>query len=389
MLRQKRIWSLCLMTVLVLTFGKGLSGQTVRESSFSFHGYLKALPSLDFNNITSGADFNHILNNRLNFRYSPMNNLSFVLEARNRLLSGSMVSDYHDFMLESLRSDNGFFKASFVPVSGSGYIWHVNPDRFYADWQHKQWQVRVGRQRINWGINMVSNPNDLFNNYSFFDFDYEERPGADALRLQYYTGDLSRLELAVSPARDAKRTVAALLYAFNRQEVDLQFLAGYYKHRTALGLGWASHIGESGFKGEVTLFNSIGKMDSAAVVASVSMDHLFPGGTYGFVEVLYNGGHRSGETNLLLMTEPMAADNIFISKYAMTASLSYPVSPIFSASAAAMYMPDLNGFYAMPGLTWSAITNLDLNLLLQFFQVKQDQTSLRLFRPYLQVKWSF
>jgi hypothetical protein len=89
------------------------------------------------------------------------------------------------------------------------------------------------------------------------------------------------------------------------------------------------------------------------------------------------------------MTEPMAADNIFISKYAITASMNCPVTPILSASGAAMYMPDIDGFYAMPGITWSAITNLDLHLLLQFFQVKQDNTTLRLFRPYLQVKWSF
>jgi hypothetical protein len=389
MVKKIRILPFCLMMAMTFAGIKGLSAQAGKEGNFSFHGYLKALPSLDFNNITDGADFNHILNNRLNFRYTPVKNLSLVLEARNRILSGSMVTNYHDFMLESLKRDGGFFNASFVPASGSHYIWHIHPDRFYADWQHNQWQVRLGRQRINWGINMVSNPNDLFNNYSFFDFDYEERPGADALRLQYYTGDMSRLELAVSPARDTKRTVAAMLYAFNREGTDLQFLAGYYKHRTALGMGWASHIRESGFKGEVTLFNSIGKMDSATVVASVSMDHLFSGGLYGFIELLYNGGHRSGETNLLLMTEPMAADNIFISEYAVTASLNYPVSPILSATGAAMYMPDLNGFYAMPGMTWSAITNLDLHLLLQFFQVKQDQTALRLFRPYLQVKWSF
>jgi hypothetical protein len=301
MVKPSRILSICLLTGMVLACSKRLSAQPGSESSFSFHGYLKALPSLDFNSMTNGADFNHALHNRLNFRYTPMDNLSFVLEARNRLLSGSMVSDYNGFMLESLRSDNGFFNASFVPAFGIRYIWHVNPDRFYADWQHNQWQVRVGRQRINWGINMVSNPNDLFNNYSFFDFDYEERPGVDALRLQYYTGNLARLELAVSPARAAKRSVAALLYAFNTHEVDLQFLAGYFKHRTALGMGWASHIGESGFKGEVTLFNNIGQMDSATVVASVSMDHLFSGGMYGFVEVLYNGGHRSGENSL---TEP-------------------------------------------------------------------------------------
>jgi hypothetical protein len=355
----------------------------------SFNGYLKALPSLDFTNLTDDVNFNNIIHNRLNFRYSHSNNLFFVVEVRNRLLTGSMVTDYHDFMKESLKTDNGLVGASFVPASGKNYIWHLNSDRFYADWRLNNWQVRLGRQRINWGINMVSNPNDLFNTYSFFDFDYEERPGADALRIQHYTGDMSRWELAINPAREAEKSVAAMMYAFNTKGIDLQFIAGYYRNRTAVGAGWASHIKESGFKGEVTLFNSLGKMDSATVVAALSLDHLFANGMYGFVEMLYNGGNRSGETNLLLMTEPMSADNIFISKYAITGSVNYPVSPILSASAAAMYMPDLNGFYIMPSLSWSAATNFDLTLLTQYFQVNQYGSPLRLFRPYLQAKWSF
>lgn len=359
------------------------------DRTFTFNGYLKALPSLDFTNMTDEVNFNNIFHNRLNFRYSHSHNLFFVVEVRNRLLSGSMVSDYHDLLKESLKTDNGLVNASFVPALGKNYLWHLNSDRFYADWRHKNWQIRLGRQRINWGINMVSNPNDLFNTYSFFDFDYEERPGADALRIQHYTGELARWELAINPAREAGKSVAAMMYAFNTKGIDLQFIAGYYRNRTAVGAGWATHIRESGFKGEVSLFNSLSKMDSITVVAAISIDYLFSNGMYGFAEMLYNGGNRSGETNLLMMTEPMAADNIFISKYAITGSLNYPVSPIFLASAAAMYMPDLKGFYIMPSVSWSAITNFDLTLLTQYFQVNQSGSQLRLFRPYLQMKWSF
>jgi len=383
--------------LIVLLCGNTLAAQEVSpvtatgnpERVFSFKGYLKGLPSLDFNNLTDEVNFNNILHNRLNFRYSINQNLFFAVEVRNRLLSGALVTDYHDFMKESLGSDNGLVDASFVRSLGYNHIWHLNADRFYADWRHNNWQVRLGRQRINWGINMVSNPNDLFNTYSFFDFDYEERPGADALRIQHFTGDLARWELAINPAREAKKSVAAMMYAFNTKGIDLQFVAGYYRNRTALGAGWATHIKESGFKGEVTLFNSLSKIDSATVVAAVSLDHLFANGMYGFLEMLYNGGNRKGETNLLLMTEPMSADNIFISKYAITGSLNYPISPILSASAAAMYMPDLDGFYVMPSLSWSALTNFDLTLLAQFFQMNQGVNTLRFFRPYLQAKWSF
>ena len=385
-----------LMVILVL-LSAALRGQpdnttdfsASREKAFRINGYLKTLPSLDLNNLTDDISFNNTLYNRLNLRYTHNNHLQVVLEVRNRLISGNMVTDYHDLLMESLRTDNGLINASFVPVSEKNYVWHLHPDRFYADWQHNRWQIRMGRQRINWGVNMVSNPNDLFNNYSFFDFDYEERPGADALRIQHYTGDMARLELALSPARETDQSVAALMYAFNHRSVDLQFIAGYYRNRTVIGTGWATHIRESGFKGEISLFNSIAQPDSMTLVAALSFDHLFPSSLYGFVEMLYNGGYHSNESDFFQMTNPMSADNIFISQYAITASLNYPVSPILNASAAAMYMPDIDGFYIMPSILWSALTNVDLSLLAQFFQLKQSDTTLRLFRPYLQLKWSF
>ena len=59
--------------------------------------------------------------------------------------------------------------------------------------------LRIGRQRINWGVNLAWNPNDLFNAYSLIDFDYQERPGSDAIRFQYYMGDLSVLNLQYNP----------------------------------------------------------------------------------------------------------------------------------------------------------------------------------------------
>lgn len=391
-LMRRYIWLLVLLLVASSLAAQEFSSETGTDKpnrAFSFNGYLKALPSLDFTNLTDEVNFNNIIHNRLNFRYSQSDNLFFVVEVRNRLLSGQMVSDYHDLLKESLKTDNGLVQASFVPASGKNTIWHLNSDRFYADLRHNNWQVRLGRQRINWGINMVSNPNDLFNTYSFFDFDYEERPGADALRIQHYTSDMARWELAVSPAREAGKSVAAMMYAFNTMGIDLQFIAGYYRNRTAVGAGWATSIRESGFKGEVSIFNSINKMDSMTVVAAISLDHLFSNGMFGFIEMLYNGGNRSGETNLLFMTEPMTADNIFISKYAITGSLNYPVSPILSASIAAMYMPDLNGYYLMPGIAWSALTNFDLTLLSQYFQVRNNSEKIRLLRPYVQLKWSF
>lgn len=382
-------WLLALVTNGSLTAGdtlQTLSG-TEGQKKFNAGGYLKTMPSVGYDNLSESYTFNNTLHNRINMRYRPSENLHFSLEFRNRLLSGDMVKQYGEIMTELLENDNGLVDASFVPFSNESHIWHLNADRFYADWHGGRWQVRLGRQRINWGINMVSNPNDLFNNYSFFDFDYEERPGSDALRVQYFPGEMSRVEIAVSPAETAKESVAAMLWGFNRSGYDFQFITGYYRNRTALGAGWAGHIRGTGFKGEATLFNSIDKPDSMTFVASVGFDHMFGNGMYGFAELLYNGGHTSS-ANLLMLNEPMRADNIFISKYAVTASLMYPISPVLATSLAAMVMPDIDAFYIMPSLQWSVVRNLDAGFVVQLFRFAEDPgvTSIN---GYLQVKWSF
>jgi hypothetical protein len=353
-------------------------------------GYLKGLPSWQYDNHSEEGSFGFILHNRLNFKYQHNTNLCIVAEVRNRYIAGGLVGDLHEIVREMLEADSGLLDMSVVPLSGKGGLWHLHADRLYADWKHGAWQVRLGRQRINWGINMVSNPNDLFNNYSFFDFDYEERPGADALRITRYTGATSRAELAVNPARKAKESVAAALWGFNRKGYDIQLIGGYFRHKAALGAGWAGNIRGTGFKGEVTLFSPMEQPDSLTLVCAIGFDHMFGNGVYTFAEILYNGGHTSS-TDLLMLNEPMRADNLFISKYAATFNVMYPISPVLAASFAVMVMPDISASYLMPTLTWSAVRNFDLGMVLQYFRFNDfaGVGNLNQISCYVQGKWSF
>lgn len=369
-----------------------VGNEATTTNKFSIRGYIQEMPTLQFVRGVDGYSFNNTLHNRLNMHYQFSSNLHLALEVRNRLLSGDMIKALSPGIVDLIGKDNGLVDASFVPFSGDSWLWHLKADRFYIDWKNKNMQIRLGRQRINWGINMVSNPNDLFNTYSFFDIDYPERPGADALRVQYFTGDLSRVDFAVSPNRELRKSTVALLYAFNKNAYDYQLMGGYYRERFALGGGWAGNIGNSGFKGEFTFFNDANKMNSLKdidLVASVSVDHIFPNTLYILVEALYNGGHQLQEQNLLMMTEPMRADNIFFSKYALTASAMYPISPILSASLAGSYMPDMKAFYLSPNLTYSLATNLDVSLLAQYLHVMQETNSVESLAFYMQLKYSF
>jgi hypothetical protein len=71
-------------------------------------------------------------------------------------------------------------------------------DRIWLEYHREKWHARAGRQRINWGMGTTWNPNDLFNTYNFLDFDYEERPAVDAIKVQYLTGLMDHVEVAAS-----------------------------------------------------------------------------------------------------------------------------------------------------------------------------------------------
>ncbi len=90
----------------------------------------------------------------------------------------------------------GWIDMSWNIVDENSFFLNTTIDRLWLDLNFNKFQARIGRQRINWGQTFVWNPNDIFNAYSFFDFDYTERPGSDAIRLQYYPSFSSAIELA-------------------------------------------------------------------------------------------------------------------------------------------------------------------------------------------------
>lgn len=356
------------------------------------HGYLKTMPSAQFTKGFEEVYFDNLIHNRLNLAWQPSRQFSFAAEARNRLFYGETYKLF-PWVFDLLEEDPGYVDLSKLWASGDGWGLHTIIDRLYIDLKTEKWQIRAGRQRINWGINMVSNPNDLFNTYSFFDFDYEERPGSDALRVQYFPDGMSRLELAASPARNMSESVVAGLYAWNLRGYDLQTLAGYFRNRLALGGGWAGSIKTTGFKGEFTWFYDLEEtpgVDRGNLVASVSFDHLFSNSLYGLVEFLYNGGYNRQPANFFLLTQALRADNIFLSEYAATLSLMYPFSPVLNGSMALMVLPDMDAVFLSPNVMYSLATNLDVQFVSQLFR----GSSSSLFSEagsafYLVLKWSF
>ncbi|HLX92869.1 MAG TPA: hypothetical protein VKR32_14385, partial [Puia sp.] len=240
--------------------------------------------------------------------------------------------------------------------------------------------------------NTVWTPNDIFNTFNYFDFDYEERPGSDGLRVQYQLQNSSSLELAYSPGKTDSQQVAALMYRLNKWGYDFQLFSGIFQRDYTAGLGWAGNIGGAGFKGELSYFTPYGsRKDTTAVAASVSFDYAFADGLYVMVSGLYNSVGKDSLFNITqLISAPLSAKNIFPFRYTAFTEASYSFTPILKASLAMMFSPSGSSIIILPTVTYSIADNWLLDLIGQSFFSEQAGSYGSLGNSiYLRLKWGF
>lgn len=382
-----------LITLLLLAIAAVPSSKSAlaQSSDVALGGYVQVLPvylsATDSDGETeSWWDFR--LQNRVNLRWFASENLSFTGELRSRVFAGDLVRDVPDY--RRLVADNGGLTDLSVTLPDEGdWFATINPDRLFAEYSTSEWNIRVGRQRVNWGINLLTNPNDLFNIYSLYEFDYPERPGADAVRIQHFLDWASRLELAWSPGRTWDESVVALMYAFNRNAYDIQLIAGAYRSGFSVGGGWAGNLGESGFKGEL-MFHAwqSDTPHSTNFVASVSIDHMIAGQFFIVSEITYN--LRGGGQGFNLLENRLRADNPTLSRFQFTNMVQVTLSPVLSATLTGLIYPDEQALFLSPALTASVLSDLDLTVLTQWFTGWGDgDLSQTAAITSASVKWSF
>lgn len=345
----------------------------VQESKVNLNGYVKELYMFySPEKPISGTDLNYlttnIIHNRLNFKWYTTARLTTVIEMRNRLMLGNLVRNYPDYQ-STVDVDNGLVDLSWISAQSNSWFVHSMIDRAYLDYSSGKWQIRAGRQRINWGINLVWNPNDIFNTFSYFDFDYEERPGTDAFRIQYYTGVTSSVELVYKPGRDQAHTALAGMYRFSVWDYDFQFIGGQAGNDWVLGGGWSGDIRGAGFRGELIHFEPENKKSIRATVASISVDYTFKNSLYLHSSLLYNSNGKKGKAGGMdvFFNPDLSAKQLSFARYSLFGQAAYPITPLISGSFSGIVNPMDGSFYVGPAFTYSILSNLELMLTGQLF----------------------
>lgn len=367
------------------------------QDNWMVKGYVKGLSAMQTIGNDGEISLENTIHNRFDVNWFISEKFTFTLGLRNRIIIGnniSLIPDYVDYVSQ----DNGFFDLSWVWAENTSWIGLSQLDRFMIDYTVGNLQITLGRQRINWGQTFVWNPNDLFNTYSYFDFDYEEKPGNDALRLQYYLSESSKLELSTSLNSESEVT-SVLLYRFNTKGYDIQFLGGVYTETDyVVGGGFSGSIAGGGFSGELTYFYPIEKSDEGGkATATLHYDYTFKNSLNLQFETLFNGfgedDFSSGIGDLLF--QDLNPKNLFPTKLAFFGSGAYEVSPLFRVILAGMYGPEGNFWYLGPTLTYSISNTMELSGFGQYFSMDEvtDSQGIALVNEgtaiYARFKWSF
>ncbi len=367
--------------------------ETPKVSKLKLNGYVKNLNGIflypDENSMQWG-----LLHNRINTKWTPNSKFTAALEVRNRILYGETVKSgmYNGSILDN---DNGFVDLTFLPFDTKPAKMVSSVERLWTRYSSEKMEITVGRQRINWGVNLVWNPNDIFNTYSFIDFDYEERPGSDALRMKIRTGEMSELELAAKPGQNKNDDVYALMYKMNKGGFDLQFLGGYYEKDAVVGAGWAGSLGQIGFKGEASYFHQAENFadTSGMVNATVEFDYTIAGKIYANVSYLFNseGLTKPDATaaSQLVSNGNVSAKFMSPSKHSAFLQLKSISSPVFSAAISGIYFFEMDGIYIFPSVIYSINNRWDISLFLQSYWLKEKVIENKMNNILLRIKCSF
>lgn len=359
------------------------------EKKMQVTGYVKNVESLIFDGDMADIMSGNLIHNRFNLRWKPGRTITLAAELRNRLFWGEQVKLTPGFSA-MLKNRNEKLNLQKIWVDNKNLVLHSNVERLYIDCRVKMMNIRLGRQRINWGTTTTWNPNDIFNTYNFLDFDYEERPGSDAVKVHYNFGDASIAEWACAFTDEKTGRVTALKYSFNKWNYDMQVIAGWYKEHATVGAGWAGYVYDAGLKGELQyLFGSRGV--PAHLNAVLETDYMFKKGLYVNAALLYvkNGLNRPVQYGELINLD-LSQENLMPTRWNIILTTAKEFTPLFSLNTGFLYAPGTNLLIFLPSCNYNISENADISFTWQsFFGTTVNKFDAITHRCFFRLKWSY
>lgn len=376
----------------VIISSQDLFSQEVGKIEFT--GYVNEMFSVFTENLDNSWYWQNTVHNRLTFGWQPGEYWRIDAGIRNRLFSGDFL-DIPGYA-QNMGKDNGYMDLSWNIMDKKNALLNMACDRLYLTFEKEKWCLKLGRQRVNWGQTFVWNANDLFNSYSFFDFDYIERPGCDAFRGTYYHNATSFSEVVVS-LDHSKKVTAALLHHGTIKNFDYQVMTGIQaKDDYIVGGAFTGDVKGVNLRGEFAYrqpLDNFGK-STGIIEASFGADYLFSNQLMLQGEVMYNnkGSIFSANNILKLILHPSSANIMSaMNSWNVVGMVFYPPTDRLSLSISGMYMSGLETCFAGVIMDYSLWRNLDFSVISQYFTTVGDTIPIdaRAWFGFARLKFSF
>lgn len=352
-------------------------------SDFGYDGYVKYLFSSSRLPNVEERFIDHLIHSRLNTKWYATSSLTAAMDLRFRVFYGDLVANTPDFV-KLIRTPYEFVDLGVEFWESKYSVGYLEVDRLWLDWIKNDFELTVGRQRIAWGTCWVWNPTDIFNPFDVLDFDYEERPAVDAIRTQYYTGAVTKVEVAYQPAKESENQILAGLWSVNEWNYDFNFIAGMRFKRWLAGFSWVGDILSAGFRGEIlvsqapnkpdtnsiyieTAEPSLSSWDKPMLAAALSGDYTFPNTFYIHTEILYNNNGKTSNT-FLFLPEAYSLGMLTAARWSIYQEFAYDITPLIRGSLFGIFNPNDGSYAIIPSVTYSLLTNLDLLFIAQVFE---------------------
>ncbi len=359
------------------------------QVAFDFKGHLKDLRYFSLDTRSEQAILENQLENRLEFALFFQEWGSLVLQARNIFFYGERVFAFPN--VAGLKSLDHPLDLNWNVVEYDYLVYHLDIDRLYFDFSWGNFFSRLGKQRINWSFANVWNPLDWFNAASFFNLNYPEKPGTNALLLRYFLNPTSSLELVVEYSESWADFSSAFNAVFNLSGYDFEILFGKLDEEVAGGFGWNGGLGDGGFKGELSYFYRYPR-DFAGnrhlILLSVGYDYTFSFSLSLQAEFFYHSNPRE-LSPLELLTTKLSVKNLVSNHYSLFFGLSYPIIPLIVYNFNFVWAVDANQLSFNDGLTFSILDNLDFQLTYQLTIDVSQRETIFYNRIYSIFQWNF
>jgi hypothetical protein len=367
--------------IVILMFSFNLS--FAQLSSFDYNGYAKYLFSTSKIPRIDDRLNDNLIHLRFNTKWYASEYLTAALELRFRAFYGESVEQIPNYK-EQIQTQHDFAELDAILWESEKSLGYIEADRLWIGYSMDNLNITFGRQRVAWGTCWVWNPTDLFNPRNVLNFDYEELPATDAVRLQYYTGPVTKFDVAYQPAKDPNNQILAGLWSLNEWNYDINLIAGLRFKRWLSGLSWTGDILDAGFRGEVLVSQapnqpdtnsvyqqfgeySLSSWDKPLISIAFSGDYTFPNTFYIHTEILYNNSGKTSNT-LLFQEEALSLGMLSASRWSLYQEFSYDITPLLRGTLYGIFNPDDKSFVVVPSINYSVITNLDLYLISLFFE---------------------